>query len=99
MSFDYLYDTPAILKSTYKNLLEDNSKLKAYSSFGHLNDIFTLSGQSNVSFWGIDENDIGHTLRSVLLDPERRLLKAFDGTDWQPEAAERDISNILRAYN
>ena len=79
--------------------MEANPKLKAYSSFGHLNDIFTLAGQSNVSFWGIDENNIGHTLRSVLLDPERRLLKGFDGTDWRPEVAERDIRNILKAYS
>ena len=73
--------------------------MHAYSSFGHLNDIFTLAGQSNVSFWGIDENDIGHSLRSVLLGPNRRLMKTFDGTDWRPEAAERDIRNILRANN
>ena len=47
----------------------------------------------------IDENEIGHSHRSVLLDPNRRLMKTFDGTDWRPEAAERDIRNILRANN
>ena len=69
------------------------------SYFGYINDIFTLGGQSLVSFWGIEENDIGHSLRSVLIDPERRLLKAFEGTDWRPEAAEREINNILKAYS
>ena len=49
--------------------------------------------------WGVEENDIGHTLRSVLIDPERRLMKVFEGTDWRPEVAERDIQNILKAYN
>ena len=73
--------------------------MKVYSSTGHLNEIFTLAGQSSISFWGVDENDIGHTLRSVLIDPERRFMKAFEGTDWHPEAAERDIRNILKAYN
>ena len=58
-----------------------------------------MAGQSNVSFWGINENDIGHTLRSVIIDPERRLLKAYDGMDWMPEEAEWEINNILRAYN
>ena len=72
--------------------------MKFYSSFGHLNDIFMLAGQSFVSFWGVDENDIGHSLRSIIIDPERRLMKAYDGTDWTPEAAERDIRNILKAY-
>ena len=99
VSFDYIHDTPSIIKSTYKSLLEANSNLKAYSSFGHLNDIFTLGGQSFVKFWGVEDNDIGHTLRSVLLDPDRRLMKAYDGTDWRPEAVERDIRNILKAYS
>ncbi|SVD04866.1 uncharacterized protein METZ01_LOCUS357720, partial [marine metagenome] len=99
VSFDYAYDTPSILRKTYESLLETNSNMKAYSSTNHLNDLFTLAGQSNVSFWGIDENDIGHTLRSVLIDPEKRLMKAFDGTDWRPESVERDIRNIMRVYN
>ena len=99
VSFDYIYDTPSILKINYGSLVESNSNLKAYSSFGHINDIFTLGGQSQVSFWGIEENDIGHSLRSVLIDPERRLLKAFDGMDWRPDATERDIRNILKAYS
>jgi len=99
VSFDYIYDTPAVIKSIYGTLLQDNPNLDVYSSFGHLNDIFTLGGQSFVSFWGVDENDIGHTMRSVLLDPDRRLMKTFDGTDWRPEEAERDIRNILKAYS
>jgi len=99
LSFDYIYDTPSILKSTYGSLLEFNPNLKAYSSFGYTNDMFILGGQSLVSFWGIEENDIGHSLRSVLIDPERRLLKAFEGTDWRPETTEREINNILKAYS
>jgi len=99
VSFDYTFDTPAILKNYYGGILESNPNLIVLSSTGHLNDIFSLAGQSYVSFWGVDENDIGHTLRSVLIDPERRLMKVFEGTDWRPEAAERDIRNILKAYN
>jgi len=73
--------------------------MKFYSSVGHLNDIFMLAGQSFVSFWGVDENDIGHSLRSIIIDPERRLMKAYDGTEWRPEAAERDIRSLLKAYH
>ena len=76
-----------------------NKNIKFYSTFGHINDIYSLAGQSNISFWGIEENDIGHTLRSIIIDPERRLMKAYEGTDWKPEKAERDIRNILEAYN
>ena len=99
VSFDYTFDTPAVLKNYYGGILESNPNLSVLSSTGHLNDIFSLAGQSYVSFWGVDENDIGHTLRSILIDPERRLMKVFEGTDWRPEAAERDIRNILKAYS
>ena len=75
VSFDYTFDTPTVLKNYYGGILESNPNLIVLSSTGHLNDIFSLAGQSYVSFWGVDENDIGHTLRSVLIDPERRLMK------------------------
>ena len=99
ISFDYIFDTPSVMKSIYGSHTNLYPNMKFYSSFGHLNDIFMLAGQSFVSFWGIDENDIGHTLRSVIIDPERRLMKTYDGTDWPPEAAERDIRNLLQAYH
>ena len=99
VSFDYTFDTPTVLKNYYGGILESNPNLIILSSTEHLNDIFSLAGQSYVSFWGVEENDIGHTLRSVLIDPERRLMKVFEGTDWRPEVAERDIQNILKAYN
>ena len=99
VSFDYTFDTPTVLKNYYGGILESNPNLIILSSTEHLNDIFSLAGQSYVSFWGVEENDIGHTLRSVLIDPERRLMKVFEGTDWRPEVAERDIRNILKAYS
>jgi protein SCO1/2 len=99
ISFDYIYDTPSMMKSIYSSHTKSYPNMKFYSSNGHLNDIFMLAGQSFVSFWGVDENDIGHTLRSVLLDPDRRLMKAYDGTEWRTESAERDIWNLLKAYH
>ena len=99
ISFDYIYDTPSVMKNIYNSHAKSYPNMKFYSSVGHLNDIFMLAGQSFVSFWGVDENDIGHTLRSVLIDPDRRLMKTFDGTDWRPEKAARDIRNILKAYS
>ena len=99
ISFDYTFDTPTVLRNFYSGILESNPNLIVLSSTGHINDIFSLAGQSYVSFWGVDENDIGHTLRSVLIDPERRLMKVFEGTDWRPEIVERDIRNILKAYS
>ena len=99
ISFDYIYDTPSMMKSIYSSHTKVYPNMKFYSSVGHLNDIFMLAGQSFVSFWGVDENDIGHSLRSVIIDPERRLMRAYDGTEWSPEAAERDTRRLLKAYH
>ena len=99
ISFDYIYDTPSVMKSIYSSHTKVYPNMQFYSSVGHLNDIFMLAGQSFVSFWGVDENDIGHSLRSVIIDPERRLMKAYDGTEWRTESAERDIWNLLKAYH
>ena len=83
----------------YSNQISSYQNITFYSSVGHLNDIFSIAGQSSVSFWGIEENDIGHTLRSIILDPERRLMKVYDGTDWRTQSAKLDIQNLLKAYN
>ena len=99
ISFDYIYDTPSVMKSIYGSYTASYPNMNFYSSVGHLNDIFMLSGQSFVSFWGVDEDDIGHTLRSIIIDPERRLMNAYEGTEWHTETAERDIRNLLKAYH
>ena len=99
ISFDYLFDTPSMLKSNYKNVIESNINIKFYSSHKQINDIFKLAGESAVSFWGIDKNDIGHSLRSILIGPERRLLRAYEGINWRPEIVEQDIKNILNTYS
>ena len=98
ISFDYIFDTPSVMKSIYSSHTKEYPNMKFYSSVGLLNDIFMLAGHSFVSFWGVDDNDIGHSLRSIIIDPERRLMKVYDGTEWRPEAAERDIWNLLKAY-
>ena len=99
VSFDYKYDTPRILNEYYGPIISGHKNWYVWSSTGQVSDVYRLTKQVGCEFWGVDENDIGHTLRSVLLDPERRLMKAFDGTDWRPEVVERDIRNIFRAYN
>jgi len=99
ISFDYNYDTPSILNKTYSNIIESNPNIRILSSYGNIDEIFKIAGQSNVSFWGIEENDIGHSLRSILIDPERRILQAFEGMDWKPEKVKKDLNNIIKSYN
>mgnify|MGYP000208073735 CR=1 FL=1 len=96
ISFDYLYDTPQVLKNIYGPIETDN--MKFLSSFNHLNDIFSLAQQSGVAFWGVEENNIGHSMRTILIDNNLKLVKTFDGLDWKPSEAKRDIENLIKLY-
>jgi len=96
ISFDYLYDSPTVLKSMYGPIEKEN--LHFLSSYNHLNDIFSISQQSGVAYWGIEENNIGHTMRSILIDKNLKLIKTYDGIDWKPSEAKKDIDNLLKIY-
>ena len=93
ISFDYIYDTPEILKDSYNSLISEN--LIFLSSFNHLEDIFTLTQQSGVGFWGIEENNIGHTMRTLILNKEKKLLKVYEGYNWTPAEFKRDMLNFI----
>jgi len=96
ISFDYLYDTPLVLNNIYGTLEKDN--LFFLSSYNHINDIFMLTQQSGVAFWGVEENNIGHSMRTIVIDKNLKLISAYDDIDWNPGEAKKDIEKILRIY-
>ena len=97
ISFDYIYDTPKVLKNIYGDLNKDN--VYFFSSYKHLNDLFMLTQQSGVGFWGVEENNIGHSMRTIVIDKNLKLIKTFDGMDWKPGDAKRDLENLIKIHN
>ena len=91
VSFDYKYDTPSILRQNYGPIVESYNNLSLWSSIGHIDDVYKLIKQSGGDFWGVEEGKIGHTLRSVLLGPNRELLASWKGEDWKVKEVERAI--------
>ena len=77
VSFDYLYDTPEILKSFYGSSTDDFTNWDVLSSVGKVSDLYTLSSEIGCEYWGIEKNNIGHNLRSALIGPDKTLLKIF----------------------
>ncbi len=96
VSFDYKYDKPSVLKRAYGSYLEGRNNLKIWSSTGKVDDVYRLVKQSGGDFWGVEENKIGHTLRSVLLSPNRKLLASWEGEDWKPKQVERGIQILMK---
>ena len=68
------------------------------SSYKHLNDIFTLTQQAGVAFWGVEENNIGHTMRTLVIDKNKKIIKIYDGLNWTPGDIKKDIKNLLNIY-
>ena len=96
ISFDYIYDTPEVLNNVYGPIETEN--MKFLSSYNHINDIFSLTQQSGVAYWGVEENNIGHSMRSILIDKDLKLVKTYDGIDWKAGEAKKDIVNLLKIY-
>tara|TARA_Y100000590_G_scaffold468038_1_gene649121 strand:- start:193 stop:1014 length:822 start_codon:yes stop_codon:yes gene_type:complete len=91
VSFDYKYDSPAVLKQTYGPAIESYDNWKIWSSLGRIDDIYRLIRQSGGNFWGVENNKIGHTLSSVLIGPNREVLGVWKGEEWDVNQAKNAI--------
>ena len=101
ISFDYKYDQPFVLKKAYGNIFDNYDNIHFLSSYKHKEDIIKLTTEAGLGFSGIDDGDareIGHTLKSLLIDPNRILVSEYGGDSWDPKEVEENIKNRLKAY-
>ena len=96
VSFDYKFDTPSVLKSTYGPSIEGSPNIEIWSSTGYISDAYQLVKQTGGDFWGIEKEKIGHTLVSVLIDPERKILGSWDGDKWPAKQVENSIKLLIK---
>jgi len=95
VSFDYIYDTPTVLKDFYGSTILGHNNWKVWSSFGRIDDVYRLVKQSGGDFWGIEEGRIGHTLSSVLIGPDRVVLGLWQGDKWQSGQVKNAIELLM----
>ena len=95
VSFDYVYDTPEILKSQYGDAISNFPNWTVLSSVGKISDLYTLSSELGCEYWGIEENNIGHNLRSALIGPGGKLLNTWEGDDWLASSVGKEIENYI----
>ena len=95
ISFDYIFDTPEVLLEKYGGIESNYHNIIFLSSTNHYNDLILLTKQSDISFGGIEENNIGHTMRTLIMNKEKKLLKVYEGYDWKPADFKRDLSNFM----
>ena len=99
VSFDYIYDTPNILNDFYGEIVNDFDNWKVLSSVENISNLYTLSSELGCEFWGIEENNIGHNLRSALIGPKMELLKVWEGDDWIAGDVKKYIESYLKIGN
>ena len=99
VSFDYIYDTPNILNDFYGEIVNDFNNWEVLSSVENISNLYTLSSELGCEFWGIEENNIGHNLRSALIGPEMKLLKVWEGDDWIAGDVKKYIESYLKIEN
>ncbi len=101
ISFDYNYDTPKVLKKAYGSIFENYNNIHFLSSYGFKDNILKLTMEAGLGFSGIDDGDprdVNHTLKSLLLSPDGKLIDSFGGDSWLPKEVELNIKNRLKAY-
>ena len=98
ISFDYFYDTPDRLAQTYGNIENRFKNIHFLSSTNHLNDLYLITKQVGLTFGGIEDNNIGHTMRTVILDKKNTILKIYEGYDWKPSIMKKDLENQFNMF-
>ena len=96
VSFDYIYDTPTVLKDFYGSTILGHNNWQVWSSIGRIDDVYRLVKQSGGDFWGIEEGRIGHTLSSVLIGPDRVVLGIWPGDDWKAGDVKNAIELLMK---
>ena len=96
VSFDYIYDTPKVLESYYSDIIKEYPNWMVWSSVGRVSDLYTLSSELGCNYWGIEKNNIGHNLRSVLIGPDRKILNVWKGDDWLAGKVQKEIDNYMK---
>ena len=101
ISFDYKHDTPEVLQNAYGSIFDDYKNVHFLSSYQHKEDIIKITKEAGLGFSGIDEGDereIGHTLKSLLIDPNEILIESYSGDAWLPKEVESEINERFDIY-
>lgn len=95
VSFDPKNDTPYVLKQHAQSLGADPKVWTFATGEREAIDRFASSlGLTLVRGEAANPDEIGHTLRTVLVDRQGKLAKAYSGADWTPAELVSDLEHL-----
>ncbi len=83
ISFDSSFDTPQIL-SGYAKFYRGDDTNRWLFAVAFTNTLAGLAPKVDLNFWR-ENGSISHNLRTVVLDPNGKISRQFDGNDWTPQ--------------
>jgi protein SCO1 len=91
VSFDPVTDTPAVLKKHAAQLGADTSRWTFFT--GDRDDIDRFASRFGVTIARdlTDPKNITHNLRTVIIDADGKLVKAYTGNEWTPDQILADL--------
>jgi len=96
VSFDPGFDTPAVLAAKAKELGADPALWHFVTAPRERVDAFGAALGLSVLREGADGSNITHNLRTVLLDPEGKLARTYNGKEWSPDDVVRDLQALVK---
>jgi protein SCO1/2 len=95
VSFDPKNDTPPVLKKHAKGLGADPAVWTFVTGDRDELDHFSMSfGVTLVRGEAPNPDEIGHTLRTAIIDRDGKLVKTYTGNEWTPEQIVADLQRL-----
>jgi protein SCO1/2 len=95
VSFDPKNDTPAVLKQHAKELGADPALWTFVTADQDEIDRFAMSfGLTVIRGEAPNPDEIGHTLRTAIIDRTGKLVKAYTGNEWTPGQVVADLQQL-----
>jgi protein SCO1 len=94
VSFDPVTDTPPVLKKHAAQLGADTSRWTFFT--GDRDEIDRFASRFGVTIARdlTDPKNITHNLRTVIIDPDGKLVKAYTGNEWMPDQILADLKGV-----
>jgi protein SCO1/2 len=92
ISFDPEFDTPQVLRAYAKQCRIGSDGWDFLT--GELIDITALGEQVGLTFWRPEPNEpanISHNVRTLVVDPQGRLQRVFEGNEWKPDELVAEV--------
>jgi protein SCO1/2 len=97
ISFDSSFDTPEIL-SAYAKFYRGDDTNRWLFAVAPTNTLASLAPKVDLAFWR-EGGSITHNMRTVVLDPQGKISRQFDGNQWTPEQLAEAIREAAAKAN